>query len=97
LHRRGSYAETHRKTRRGVGGETKTMNEVKKYKQLFRLERKKIPTSTEFLLCPLCGEPLVFQWEDEILRGFRICRNPNCEIQAIEIKEVKSVGERKKP
>jgi transcription elongation factor Elf1 len=51
-----------------------------------KLERKKIPTPTEFKICPLCGEPLMYQWEDEEMRGFLYCKNPNCEINAIELK-----------
>lgn len=44
---------------------------------------------TEFRMCPLCGEPLTYQWQDEEMRGFLFCKNPNCEINAVELKDLR--------
>lgn len=54
--------------------------------KLKRLDKKKIPTPQEFRLCPLCGEPLVYRWDDEAMNGFLYCKNNLCEIEAISLK-----------
>ncbi len=39
-----------------------------------RLIKKKIPVPEEFKMCPLCGEPLTYKWDDEDMRGFFIAK-----------------------
>lgn len=60
--------------------------------QQFRLSKKKIPTPTEFRICPLCNEPLVYQWTDEDMKGFLYCKNPKCEIEAVSLKNFDCFG-----
>ena len=66
-----------------------TKREKIRAKQIFRLKREKIPTPTEFTLCPNCGEPMKYKWDDEYLRGFLYCQNSNCEIEAVLLKDLK--------
>lgn len=60
--------------------------------QKFRLTKKKIPVPEEFKICPLCNEPLTYQWTDEEMRGFLFCKNPRCEIDAVSLKNFDCFG-----
>ena len=62
---------------------------MKEIKQIFKLKTKKIPTPMTYSLCPLCGELLNKEFNENKADVLFYCKNGECQINYLTTKELR--------